>query len=267
MKRPSTKTLLANAACLLTLGWLYGGDLRDALRARGAEVSAFLTPPRLVWPSVVLAATVGVLGIVLWGLARGREEGFKGYRLLPILLVSALFFDLVLAESQVPLHSDELSMVALRQLQEKAGALSQGETVPSRPEELQPLLADLGQPPYLVRGVRVTAWSVQVRQECEGPVQEAPGLAVGTFIYCVAPGRESAWVTLVALPAGERFGLPSVFSVDGQPYVAVVRPTPPEEPEVLQVEEPPSPGQPVAPVPGVTLESMDAGEMAPAPAP
>jgi hypothetical protein len=267
MKRPSTKTLLANAACLLVLGWLYGGDLRDALRARSAEVAAFLSPPRLVWPAVVLAATVVVLGIVVWGLVRGRGEDFKGYRLLPILLVSALFFDLVLAESQSPLHPEELAALAMRQFQERAGALSQGDTVPSRPEVLQPLLEGLGQPPYLVRGVRVPAWSLQVREECQGPVQDAPGLAVGTFIYCVAPGRTSAWVTLVALPAGERFGLPSVLSVDGQPHVAVVRPTPPEEPEVLQVEETPFPAPSVPPVPGVTPESRDAGEMAPAPTP
>ncbi|MFL5351212.1 hypothetical protein [Archangium sp.] len=267
MTRPSTKTLLANAACLLTLGWLYGGDLRDALRARGAEVSAFLSPPRLVWPALVLAATGGVLGIVLWGLVRGRAEDFKGYRLLPILLVSALFFDLVLAENQLPLHSDDLAALAMRQFQERAGALSEGETVPSRPEVLQPLLADLGQPPYLVRGVRVPVWSLQVREECQGPVQQAPGLAVGTFIYCVAPGRTSAWLTLVGLPAGERFGLPSVFSVDGQPHVAVVRPTPPEEAEPLQAEEMPFPGLPEAPLPGVAPEATDAGELAPAPAP
>lgn len=267
MKRPSTRTLLANAACLLALGWLYGGDLRDALRARSAEVSAFLTPPRLVWPALVLAASAVGLGIVLWGLARGREEGFKGYRLLPILLVSALFLDLVLAESQSPLHSEELAALAMRQFQEKAEALSQGDAVPSRPEVLQPLLADLGPPPYLVRGARVPAWSLQVREECQGPVQEAPGLAVGTFIYCVAPGGTSAWVTLVGLPAGERFGLPSVFSVDGQPHVGVVRPTPPEEPEALQAEEMALPGSPVPPAPGGTPEPKDAGELAPAPTP
>jgi hypothetical protein len=267
MKRPSTQTLLANAACLLTLGWLYGGDLRDALRARGAEVSAFMSPPRLVWPAVVLAATAVVLGIVLWGLARGRVEGFKGYRLPPILLVSALFFDLVLAESQLPLHSEELAFLALRQFQERAEALSQGDTVPARPEELQPLLADLGQPPYLVRGVRVPSWSLQVREDCQGPVQEAPGLAVGTLIYCVAPGHTSAWVTLVGLPAGERFGVPSVLSVEGQPHVAVVRPPPPEEPEPLEAEETPFPGLPGAPAPGVAPEATDAGALAPAPSP
>ncbi|PTL78465.1 hypothetical protein [Vitiosangium sp. GDMCC 1.1324] len=273
MKLPTYKTLLANAACLLTLGWLYGGDLRDALRARSAEVSAFLAPPPVVWPSLVLAATAVALGTVLWGVSRDRAEGFKGYRLLPILLVSALFFDLVLAESQMPLRSEDLAALALSQFQEKASALARGQTVPSDPAVLEPLLKELGAPPYLVRGVPARAWSLQVRQECQGPVQEAPGLAVGTLIYCVAPGRGSAWVSLVGLPAGERFGLPSVLSVEGQPHVAIVRPALPEEreaPEAGEEEESievPFQVAPGAPTPDVALEATDAGAVAPAPTP
>ncbi|HYO57217.1 hypothetical protein [Archangium sp.] len=231
MKLPPFKTLLANAVCLLTLAWLYGGELLDALRARSAEVSAFLAPPPVVWPAVVLAATVGVLGVVLWGVVRGQGEGFKGYRLLPILLVSALFFDLVLAENQAPLRPEDVATLALRQFQDKAQALSDGRTVPADPEVLQSLLAELGPPPYLIRGARAGAWSLQVRQACQGPVREAPGLAVGTLIYCVAPGRERAWVSLIGLPEGERFGLPTVLSVDGEPYVAVVAVPPAPFPE------------------------------------
>ncbi|MCY1081018.1 hypothetical protein [Archangium lansingense] len=264
MKLPPLKTLLANAICLATLAWLYGGELLDASRARSAEVSAFLEPPAVLWPAVVLAATVGVLGVVLWGLVRGRGEDFKGYRLLPILLVCALFFDLLLAEQQMPLRPEDVAAMVVSQFKDKAEALADGRTVPSEPAVLQPLLAELEPPPYLVRGQRVPAWSLQVRQACQGPVREAPGLAVGTLIYCVAPGRERAWVSLVALPAGERFGLPSVFSVEGEPYVAVVQPTLSEEgaPLALPLEPPPE-----APTPSVTPASTDAGALAPAPTP
>jgi hypothetical protein len=264
MKLPSLKTLLANAACLGALAWLYGGDLLDASRARSAEVSAFLAPPPVVWPSVVLAATVGVLGVVLWGLVRGRGEDFKGYRLLPILLLCALFLDLVRAENQVPMRSEDMAVLVLRYIEEKAEALSDGRTVPSDPAVLQPLLAELEPPPYLVRGQRAAAWSLQVRPGCQGPVREAPGLAVGTLIYCVAADRKTAWVSLVALPAGERFGLPRVLSVEGQAYVAVVQPTPPEEEEGEPL------ALPLAPSPeesAVATEATDAGALAPAPTP
>lgn len=264
MKLPSFKTLLANGLCLSTLAWLYGGDLWDALRARTAEVSAFLAPPRLVWPALVLAATGVALGIVLWGLVRGRVEGFKGYRLLPILLVSALFFDLVLAEGDVPLLPEDVASLVLDQFQEKAAALAQGKTVASDPAVLRPLLDELAPPPYLVRGERVPAWSLQVREQCQGPVLEAPGLAVGTVVYCVAPNGEKAWVTLVGLPAGERFGLPTVFSVAGQPRVAVVQPVLREERGMAEL---PFQGEAGAPAPDGSEASLDAGMVAPAPTP
>jgi hypothetical protein len=263
MKLPSLKTLLGNAACLLALVWLYGGDLLDASRARSAEVSAFTALPSRVWPAGVLAATVGVLGVVLWGLVRGRGEDFKGYRLLPILLLCALFAGLVRAENEVPLPSEDLAAMALSQFEERAKALSDGRTVPADPAVLQPLLAELEPPAYLVRGQRA-AWSLQVRQQCAGPVQEAPGLTVGTLIYCVAPDRQTAWVSLVALPAGERFGLPAVLAVDGKAYVAVVQPTLREE----GTEEPLAlPLAPEPPEPAVAPEDPDAGALAPAPTP
>lgn len=264
MKRPSLKTLLACAVCLATLAWLYGGDLLEASRARSAEVSAFLEPPPVVWPAMVLTAGVGVLGVVLWGLVRGRGQDFKGYRLPPILLLCALAFDLVRAERQSLLRPEDLSVAVLHHLEAGAEALSDGRTVPTEPARLQPLLAELGPPPYLVRGQRVAAWSLQVRQECQGPVREAPGLAVGTLIYCVAPNRQTAWVSLVALPAGERSGVPSVFSMDGQPYVAVVQPTPPEQAAPLA---PPLEPSVEAPAPSVAPEATDAGALAPAPTP
>jgi hypothetical protein len=222
MKLPPARTLAANGACLLALTWLYGGELLDALRARDAEVSAFLEPPGVAWPAGVLAVTVGVLGVVAWGLGRQRGEDFKGYRLLPILLVSALFLELTFFESQVPLRPEDVAIASLRHFQERAQALASEEAVPTEPAVLRPLLEELGPPPYLVRGRPVSAWSLLVRENCAGPLREAPGVQVGTLLYCVAPGREVAWATLVALPEGERFGTPAVLAVAGEPLFALI---------------------------------------------
>jgi hypothetical protein len=243
MTLPSRKTLAANALCLLALAWLYGGDLTDALRARGAEVSALLALPPLLWPAVVLGATAITLAVGAWGLWRGRGEGFKGYRLLPILLVCALFVDLVLAEGQMPLRPEDVALLSLQRFRLQAQALASGRTVPSEPARHQPLLQELGQPPYLVRGTRLQAWALQVRQDCEGPIREAPGVQAGTFLYCVARDRTVAWVTLVGLPAGERFGPPSVLSLEGEPVVEQVQPPLPEE-EIPPPQEEASSAQP-----------------------
>ncbi|WP_223636584.1 hypothetical protein [Corallococcus sp. EGB] len=231
MNGPSRKTLLVNALCLGALGWIYGGDLSDALRARTEEVSALLTPPSAVRASVVLGLTGVGLAVLLAGLLRKKPEGFKGYRLLPILLVVALFVDLVLAESRTPLDSPELASVALQRFQAEAQRLSSVEAVPSRAQVLQPLVDALGAPPYLERGTPVPAYALQVRADCEGPVRDAPGTRPGTLLYCVARDGKQAWVTLVGLPAEVRFGAPAVLSRGGEPRVSVVRVQVPQEPE------------------------------------
>lgn len=269
MKLPSTKTLTVNVACFLALAWLYGGDLLDAVRAHGAEVSAFLEPPRLAWPAVVLAATLGVLGVVAWGLWRGRGEDFKGYRLLPILLVCSLFVDLVFSENQVPLLPEDVATLSLSHFQEQAQALASEKAVPADPAVLRPLLEELGAPPYLVRGARVASWSLQVRENCEGPIREAPGAQVGTILYCVAPGREVAWATLVGLPAGERFGTPSVLAEEGEPRFVVVQasPPPPSPEEAAAMAGTESFLEPPDPREEPDAAAPDAGIVAPSPLP
>jgi hypothetical protein len=229
MRLPGRKLLLANAACLLLLAWLYGGELRDALRARGADVSAFVEPPPLVRPAVVLALAALALGAMVWGMLRGRGGDFKGYRLLPLLLVGALFVDLVLVESRVPLGSTDLATMSLRYFHNLAQQQATVDGVPADAATLSPLLQKLGRPPYLVRGQPATQYTLQVRQDCEGPVGSAPGLQPGTFIYCVAPGRKGAWITLVGLPAEQRFGTPDILSVRGEPRFLLVQPARPEE--------------------------------------
>jgi hypothetical protein len=229
MTLPSRKTLLGNALSLAALAWIYGGDLSDALRARGAEVSALTALPSPVGPAVVLALAAIATAVVIGGLARGRGEGFKGYRLLPILLVGSLFVDLVLAESRVPLASLDIASMSLQRFHQLAQALATEQAVPDDPRVLQPLLEELGRPPYLVHGEPVEAYALQVRKDCEGPVREAPGVRPGTLLYCVAPERKGAWVTLVGLPAERRFGEPAVLSAGGEPRFLLVRPLPRDE--------------------------------------
>ncbi|WP_224366730.1 hypothetical protein [Hyalangium versicolor] len=229
MTLPSRKVLLSNALCLGLLAWLYGGDLSDALQARSAEVAAFTELPHLGLPILVLAASAAALGVAVWGLLRRRGDDFKGYRLLPILLVGALFVDLVFAERRIPLSSLDLASMSLQSFHTLAQQQASLDAVPADPAVLNPLLGQLGRPPYLVRGQPVAQYSLQVRQDCDGPVRSAPGLQPGTLIYCVAPGRKGAWITLVGLPAERRFGTPDVLSVQGEPRFMLVQPVPAEE--------------------------------------
>jgi hypothetical protein len=227
----SRKTLLINAACLLLVGWLYGGDLRDALQARKAEVAAFTALPPLGPPAGVLVLATLALGGVVWGLLRRKGDDFKGYRLLPIVLVAGLFVDLVLAERRSPLSSLDMASMSLQNFHGMAQELATPEAVPSEPAVLHRLLGKLGRPPYLVRGQPAGEYTLQVRQDCEGPVSAASGLQPGTFIYCVAPERKGAWITLVGLPAERRFGLPDVLSVNGEVRFLVVQPAIPDAQE------------------------------------
>ncbi|ATB49836.1 hypothetical protein [Corallococcus macrosporus] len=231
MTLPSRKTLLGNGLSLVALAWIYGGDLSDAVRARGADVSAFMSLPSLERPAVVLGvAALATLGFVV-GLLQRKEEGFKGYRLLPIVLVGALFLDLVLSESRTPLTSTDVASMAIQRFHQLAQEQASALEVPDDPRMLQPMLEELGRPPYLVRGEPLQAYALQVRKDCDGPVREAPGVRPGTLIYCVAPERQGAWVTVVGLPAEERFGSPAVVSVAGEARFLLVRPIPPDEAE------------------------------------
>ncbi|MDY7228568.1 hypothetical protein [Hyalangium rubrum] len=228
MTLPSRKTLLANGISLLLLAWLYGGDLSDGLRARTAEVSAFTEPPSVGRPAVVLTLTVLALCVGLWGLLRRRTDTFKGYRLLPIVLVGALFVDLVFAERKMPLGSTDLASMSLQYFSEQAQQRATRDSVPADPALLSSLMGELGRPPYLIRGQPAQGFTLQVRQDCEGPVSSAPGLQPGTLIYCVAPERKGAWITLVGLPAERRFGTPDVLSVGGEVRFMLVQPLEPE---------------------------------------
>ncbi|RKH42905.1 hypothetical protein [Corallococcus sicarius] len=229
MTGPTRRTLVTNLLCLGALGWLYGGDLANALRIRAAEVSSFASPPSAPRAGVVLGLTVVALVVFAMGLLRKQPEGFKGYRLLPILLVGALFVDLVVAEGTAPLDAPERATVALQHFQEGAQRLATLEAVPSEARVLQPLVDTLGPAPYQVHGVPVGGYALQVRTGCEGPLRETSGARPGTLLYCVSRDSRQAWVTLVGLPAEVRLGAPALFSLRGEPRIAVIRPRVPEE--------------------------------------
>ncbi|AKQ64303.1 hypothetical protein A176_001215 [Myxococcus hansupus] len=231
MKLPSRKTLLGNALSLIAIAWIYGGDFYDAVRARSADVSAFIALPSLERPAVVLVvATLATLALLV-GLFQGKEEGFKGYRLLPIVLVGALFVDLVLSESRTPLTSTDMASMAIQRFHQSVQERTSALEVPDDPRMLQPMLEELGRPPYLVRGETLNSYALQVRKDCDGPVREAPGVRPGTLMYCVAPERLGAWITLVGLPAEVRFGSPAIVSVGGEARFLLARPIPPDEAE------------------------------------
>lgn len=239
MTLPSRKTLLANAVSLIALAWLYGGDLSDALRARDAEVAGFLQPPSAFVPALVLLVTAAAAGTAAWGLLRRRGDDFKGYRVLPIVLVAALLVDLVRSESAQYLGSAELTLSALQDFRSMAAELATEKDVPADPAVLGRLVEKLGPAPYLVRGQPVGAFTLQVREGCTGPVQEASGARPGTLLYCVAPERREAWISVVGLPAGQRFGSAALLSAEGAPLALQVVPRPPDDPssELLGLPE------------------------------
>lgn len=239
MKGPGRGLVVVGLASALLLAWLYGGDLLDFFRARKAPVSAFTELPNVWFAGAVLAATAAAAGAFAWGLGSKKGPDYRGYRLLPIVALVSLFIDLfALSASKVPIGSaDHLSMT-LQLFQQQAQGLATAAAVSDDPAALSALLPSLGEPPFLLEGRRAKAYSLQLRTGCAGPAGAAgaaPATQVGTFIYCVAKDRQTAWTTVVALPAEERFGEAAIFTRGGQLQAALVTATPrdeaPQDPE------------------------------------
>ncbi len=216
-------TLAINAVSALLLGWLYGGDALEAVRSRTAEVSAFIEPPNLAFAAAALAATAVGAGATLLGLMQKRDSAWRGYRLMPIVAVVVLFADLfILTGNKSPLGTTDRTALTVRSFADAAASASRGEGVLRDPVALQALVDQFGTPAYLLKGTPARAWTVVVREGCQGPVTEAKGEGLGTVFYCVSEGARHAWVTLVALPAGTTFGAPAVFSRGGEVVVGDV---------------------------------------------
>ncbi|MFL5319389.1 MAG: hypothetical protein ACJ790_07010 [Myxococcaceae bacterium] len=232
MKLPGRGTLIANAALLALVLWLYVADVYDWARARTADVSALTELPRVGYASFILVATAISVGFFLYGIFKDRPPNFRGYRLLPIVAIVGLFVDLfVLSADELPMPPADQTMLVLHSLARSASERSTPEHVLVSDRELADLVKDFGQPPYLVKGKRAEAFTVQRRMDCDGPIKEAPGAQVGTFLYCVSKDQTRAWLTVVGLPVEQHFGVPAVITRQGEILGAVVEAeTPSEEP-------------------------------------
>lgn len=230
--------LLINGVCALLLGWLYGGDALDALRAQSAEVSAYLEPPNLVFALGALLATAVGFGATVLGVAQKKVPAWRGFRLMPIVTVVVLFVDLFLfTAAKSPLSSSDRTALTIQSLAEAATNAGTPSSVPTGPREVQVLAEQFGAPPYLLNGQPVKAWSVVVRKGCAGPVTEVQGEGVGTLFYCVAADGKQAWVSAVGLPVGTYFGRPQLFTRGGEPVVGVSVVKAEEEPQTGAAEE------------------------------
>lgn len=225
MKLPGRATLAANVVALGFLLFLYAGDLYDYTRAQTAEVSAMVKMPNIAFAGAVVVLTIALTVFALLTMAKNSPKDHRAYRLLPILAVVAMFVDLfVLSADTSMISPPDQTTLTLQMLARAATERSGTEAVASAERDIKDLLKELGAPPYLIRGKPAESYSLQYRENCDGPIEDAPGAQVGTFLYCVSKTKKEAWITVVALPYEARFGSPQVFSKDGRAMVAIVTP-------------------------------------------
>lgn len=226
----------ARAALLLFFGWLYGGDVVRWGQAQGAEVTALSELPRL-WLGL-LGCAVAIAGAAVLVLSRQRPPSWQPLRLLTIAISSVLFLDFVVLNSRAsPLSADEQTLLAAQYFAEAASREAGTEAVPRDPSLLASFLEGLGSVPFFVKGERVPAWKLEVRERCAGPATEAGDAAVGTVVYCVATDRKQAWVTIVGAPKGQVFGPKAIVSAQ-EGWVGEVHLAPPPEPDEVPPEQP-----------------------------
>lgn len=234
---------------LVFLGWLYGGDLLRWIQAQVAEVAALSELPRL-WLSLLgCAVTIG--GAIVLVMAREKPPLWAPLRLFTIAALSLLFLDFVVLNSRrSPLTPDDQTVLAVQYIAESANHEAGTEVVPRDPQLLNSFLEGLGAVPFFVKGERVPAWKVELRERCTGPATEPGAASVGTVIYCVSLDRKQAWVTLVGTARGQVFGPRAIVSTEGgwvgEVHVAPAEPGP--EPEGDRTDQPvwdsPTPDQP-----------------------
>jgi hypothetical protein len=173
--------------------------------------------PNIAFAVAALTLTLAVAAVAAWGAWKGKPESFRGYRLPPIAFVLVVFVDLFVFSSATGTTLPAATQLAqaMDSLRARIQERTTAQAVPTDVGALQALVAGLGPPPYLARGQRVARYALELRNGCEQPVLEAPGAALGTIFYCVAPDAAEAWLTVVGLPAGETFGEPRLFSLGG----------------------------------------------------
>ncbi|MEN9799153.1 MAG: hypothetical protein RL653_2849 [Pseudomonadota bacterium] len=235
MTPDARKAWAGNAAAGGLLALLYGGDVVEHVRIQAAEVYAVAAPPVLPFAVGVLGLLACGAGAAVFGLARRLGPSWRGYRLLPILAVLALFLDLFVLHGDADrMPSDEKLHAQLQALAEAATHGSGEQRVLEDARELQALLGELGRPAYLVRGEPVQGFRLEIQTGCSGPRPPPAGSAVGTLLYCVEVGGQQAWISAQALPVESVSGAAAAFTRQGGLITARVTPAPPRparEPE------------------------------------
>ena len=218
----------------VTLFAFYAHDAWLWYSVQQAPVSAMLEPPNVVFAVVAT-------GLMLVGLARWRKP-----KLLTALIIAVLATDLiVLSSTRSPLSTEVRAKAALQVMTEGAQALATTKAVPDTAADLEPALPLLGPVPWLVHGERPAQWQLELHFGCSGPLAKADGAPVGTVLYCVAPERRRAWVTLVGLPLGTERGEAGVVSMApdwvGEVSLAREDAEPPDPAEAPDVDVEPTP--------------------------
>jgi hypothetical protein len=245
--RLNARALAMQALLLALLAFFYVGDWVRYARASAADTAWLGALPSLPLAFVGTGVLALSAGLLAYGLAKGRAATWRGYRLGPIFGVVILFFDFaVLSSMRSPMRADERALWAVTALADGASQHASHRAVPDDRTLLASFLEDLGPVPFFVRGHRVPAWTLDMRSGCTGPATDAAGDGAGTLIYCLAPDRKRAWVTLVGLPLGETYGSPAVVSAD-EPWSQVVAVS----------EEPVGPPAPSPAVPELGTSPLD----------
>ncbi len=217
MKWPGRAETIPAALGLLFAGYLFGSDLADALRARSAPLAALHALPNAAFAAVTLVALGLAAAIFVVGALQGRPASFRGYRLLPIVAVVAVFADLfVLGEDRPPLSSAERLELTLRVFGSRVDELTQARGELPTDDELRAVAHELGQPPFLINGAPAAEYQLVLRSGCEAPISEPPAAGQPTLFFCRRPGGKDALLSAAALPFGQRFGRGAPFTRDAQ---------------------------------------------------
>lgn len=230
--------LAAHLALLAFLLWLYGGDLWRSAQLARAPFAALAASPHV--PLAVVGLVVCALGVGLWVAGLRRGPTWRGRALFPAAAALVLLVDFGVLSSGRPAVPFDLRVdAAVAAVVDGAQELATPAGVPVDVAQLTALAAGAGAPPFFVGGEPLGAWTLELVRGCAGPALESAGRAPGTLVYCVAPDRQTAWVSGVTLDGP--FGQPRVRAGEGAPGRVVA---PPPEREAPDEPPPPAWGEP-----------------------
>ena len=190
-------------------GWLTYSRL-DLWASAREGVSALLSvPPGPFW---LVAAALGapLFLLAVFGAAlQLRAWTVRLFYVFGALLLSVQVFVLPPVYLPPPVTADLTVMSVLEVVATRIHARADPGGLPDRPEALDGVLEGLPPPPYRVAGQPVGRWRLELRRDCEGPVEEAGEAPVATIFYCVSADRQEAFLTFVGT-GGEVVGAPAI---------------------------------------------------------